>query len=257
MSSSHDTSHDVRTRVRAVLFDLDDTLTDHQNCSRAGLIALQNEYPCLAKADIDQLVRENLLILNECHRDLLAGHLSAEDAKIQKYIRLFDGHGERISPDTAREARAKYEQAYAPALRPVPGAIQLLETLRAEDVRIAVVTNNLVSHQVSKIQLCGLEPLIDVLVISEEVGLTKPDSAIFQLALNQSGCEPHHAVMVGDSWESDILGARAVGMRAVWLNRYGFTCPDPAVAPEFHSLTPLQPILSAIMGESDEVRKLS
>jgi putative hydrolase of the HAD superfamily len=242
------------SNVKAVLFDLDDTLTDHQHCSRAGLIALQSAYPCLARANIDHLVRDNLLILNDCHRDLLAGRLSGDDAKLQKYVRLFDRYGQQISRGTAEEARSRYEQAYAPALRPVPGAIHLLEELRARGLKIAVLTNNLVSHQVSKILQCGLDPLIDVLVISEEVGLTKPDPAIFHLTLERSGCGPREAVMVGDSWESDILGALAMGVRAVWLNRYGFTCPDPGLAPEFRALLPLEPVLTAILGESEEAR---
>ena len=53
------------------------------------------------------------------------------------------------------------------------------------------------------------------------------------------------AVMVGDSWPNDIVGA---GLRAVWLNRYGAACPDPALAVEVTSLEPMVRVVEILKG---------
>jgi len=90
--------------------------------------------------------------------------------------------------------------------------------------------------------------LVDVLVISEEAGLRKPDPAIFRLALGRCGASSAEAVMLGDSWGSDVLGARSAGVRAVWLNRAGSFCPGPASCTEIQSLLPTESVLELLLG---------
>jgi putative hydrolase of the HAD superfamily len=53
--------------------------------------------------------------------------------------------------------------------------------------------------------------------------------------------------MVGDSWTADVLGAQAVGMRAIWLNRHGATCPDPTIVTEIAALEPLDTVADLIL----------
>ena len=147
---------------------------------------------------------------------------------------------------TVEAAAECHHQAYQTSRRPVPGVIPLLKALRTK-ADIAVVTNNLVAVQRDKLQACGLEPFIDVCIISEEAGVTKPHPAIFEAALQGLACNPDQAVMVGDSWQEDIVGAHQVGIQAVWLNRYGLPCPDPTLATEIHSFLPLDTVLSLLL----------
>ncbi len=55
------------------------------------------------------------------------------------------------------------------------------------------------------------------MVVSGEVGVGKPNPAAFHEVLRRLGAEPNEAVMVGDSWERDVLGARRIGMSTVWV----------------------------------------
>jgi putative hydrolase of the HAD superfamily len=74
------------------------------------------------------------------------------------------------------------------------------------------------------------------------VGVTKPDVRIFEAALAAANARPDEAVMLGDSWLTDVAGARALGVRAVWLNRAGGVAPDcsaSATVAEIRSLEPL------------------
>jgi putative hydrolase of the HAD superfamily len=104
----------------------------------------------------------------------------------------------------------------------VPG---VLARLRAGGARLAVVSNWDVSlHDV--LERTGLRPLVDAVVISAELGVAKPDPAIFRAALDRLGAGPDGALHVGDSLEDDVAGARAAGLEAVLVARNGAVVPE-------------------------------
>ena len=99
----------------------------------------------------------------------------------------------------------------------LPGGVELVRRL-AETVPVAVVTNGPPDIQRLKIEQTGIGPYLSAVVISGEVGIGKPDPAVFWRALELVGAPPERSVMVGDSWERDVTGALATGMRAVWIS---------------------------------------
>jgi putative hydrolase of the HAD superfamily len=104
----------------------------------------------------------------------------------------------------------------------VPG---VLARLRTGGARLAVVSNWDVSlHDV--LERTGLRPLVDAVVISAELGVAKPDPAIFRAALGRLGAPADGAVHVGDSLEHDVAGARAAGLEAVLVARNGAAAPE-------------------------------
>jgi len=104
----------------------------------------------------------------------------------------------------------------------VPG---VLERLREDGARLAVVSNWDVSlHDV--LERTGLRPLVDAVVISAELGVAKPDPAIFRAALDRLGAAADRALHVGDSVEHDVAGARAAGIEAVLVSRNGAAPPE-------------------------------
>jgi putative hydrolase of the HAD superfamily len=109
--------------------------------------------------------------------------------------------------------------------RAYPEVPDVLARLRASGARLAVVSNWDVSlHDV--LERTGLRPLVDAVVISAELGVAKPDPAIFRAALDRLGAAPEGAVHVGDSLEHDVAGARAAGLEAVLVARNGAPAPD-------------------------------
>jgi putative hydrolase of the HAD superfamily len=109
--------------------------------------------------------------------------------------------------------------------RAYPEVPDVLARLRAGGARLAVVSNWDVSlHDV--LERTGLRPLVDAVVISAELGVAKPDPAIFRAALDRLGAAPDGAVHVGDSLEHDVAGARAAGLEAVLVARNGAAAPD-------------------------------
>jgi putative hydrolase of the HAD superfamily len=235
----------LRGRTSTVLLDLDDTLFDHTHSSVAGLEVLQRTYAALAKFTPEQLAKIHSSNLERIHLRVLAGELSLTAARAARFRALCTDCG-AMELDETELARC-YREAYQLARRPVPGALELLGALRSR-VKVAVVTNNIVVEQVEKLRHLGMTELIDVLVISEEAGAKKPEAAIFRIALERCGATANDAVMLGDSWESDIVGAHAAGIRAVWLNRKGLASPEPLVGAVIESLVPTDQVVDLLLG---------
>jgi putative hydrolase of the HAD superfamily len=230
--------------ITAVLFDLDDTLFDHWACTRAALADLRQRFPALGRMPAASVEVEHRRLLEDLHLQVLAGRMTVDDARIERFRQLLGFAGEAADGDLAVAAAAAYRGAYLGHWRPVEGAVALLAALHGRTAT-GIVTNNVASEQRQKIAACGFGPLLDAVVISEEARVTKPDPRIFQLALDELGCPASEAVMIGDAWDTDIAGALAAGIRPIWFNRFGAASPNPGVT-EVRSFLPLSSVLSAL-----------
>jgi putative hydrolase of the HAD superfamily len=180
------------------------------------------------------------------HLEVLAGRLGLDAARVERFRRLYRCTGIEADPELATRTAAAYRRAYVEARQEVPGASALLSAVRRH-APVVIVSNNLLEEQQEKLRQCGLEQYVDLLVVSSEAGVSKPDPRIFEIALARAGVGAGDAVMVGDSWENDIKGARAAGVRAVWFNRNDDAAADPAV-PTITSLQPTESVVPVILG---------
>lgn len=208
---------------RAVIFDLDDTLCDYASARRERLrlaFSLTADGGFLEREgiDLDAMVAESIAM--QPHG---ADHFPA----------LFARYG-IDDVEQARDAAAWYRTnrfhglAYFPETLDVLGEIrgQLSRSCRAAERPLGVITNGPAEVQRAKIELLGVGDLVDFAVISGEFGVAKPDPAIFAEALACAGVAAEEAVFVGDSIEHDMAGARAAGIRSVWVNRYDREWPE-------------------------------
>ena len=222
-----------------LLCDLDDTLFDHQHATRAALARLQAADARLQQWPLDELAVRHHRLLERFHLEVLAGRLTIDEAREHRFQALVGGG------DAAGLAQA-YRAAYTTDWREVAGASALLRAVRDRGWAVVIVTNNMVSEQRLKLARIGLTDLVDHLVTSEEVGVSKPHAGIFHHALGVVDSAPSGAVMLGDAWPADVEGARAVGIRPVWLNRHGAASPDPSVA-ELRELVPTATALATLL----------
>jgi putative hydrolase of the HAD superfamily len=235
--------------VRAVLFDLDDTLFDHLHGARAALSYVHEMHACFRASPFPEFEQAHARCLEAFHARVVAGEIGIDEARQARFRQLFAEVQVEPSADTLAATAAAYRDHYMAVRRAMDGAVALLAALKPR-VKIGIVSNNLLKEQQDKVRQCGFEPYVDALVVSEEVGLAKPDPAIFRIALERLGCERDAAVMIGDSWTNDIEGAHAAGIRAVWLNRTGQPMPGARTAVrEVAALDPPEPVLAAIFGD--------
>ena len=110
-------------------------------------------------------------------------------------------------------------------VRPVPGTRAMLERLEEAGLRLAVISN--ADGQVAEyLENAGLADLFEFILDSALEGVEKPDPRIFRTALERLGLEPAQTVYVGDTWPVDVVGARGVGIPAVWLSEDDREPPD-------------------------------
>lgn len=208
-----------RAPRRAVLFDLDDTLYDHQFACWHALDGLRDRFPSLRGSTTLELREEYNALMDALHPLTLAGELPQHAARTERIRRLFGQHRESISRAEARRRAALYRKGYLRAERGVPGGREVVRELWRRGHPIGIVTNNATAGQREKLRACGVEPYIRALVVSQSVGCSKPDPRIFQRALERLAVPPSQATFVGDSFRNDVAGAAGAGLTPVWLNR--------------------------------------
>ncbi len=230
--------------ISTVVFDFDDTLFDHRHSSREGLRAVWKRYTCFHEMTLEELEKEHSEILEQIHfSDVLFGKMTIEEARAERFKYLFLNRGIEIDFNTSDNAAQIYRMSYQKHRRRAEGAEEILKLFKNQ-YKIAIVTNNLISEQEEKLEYLGLTKYIDLMLTSEEARVPKPDPQIFNLLLAMLKIKPEEAVMIGDSWEHDIIGAHNAGMKCIWLNHNKISCPDPAMALEVRTLKNPEYVLS-------------
>ena len=90
----------------------------------------------------------------------------------------------------------------------------------SQNFKLGIIANQVAGTQ-KRIDNWGIGKYFDVVVASAEAGCEKPDLRIFNMALKQAKCNPNEAVMIGDRLDNDIIPAKKLGMKTVWV-RQGF-----------------------------------
>jgi putative hydrolase of the HAD superfamily len=204
--------------LRAVFFDLDDTLCDtvssRQQRARKALEAFGRHHH---EYDLEELLDK-----------VMQSHPT-----IERDIRGLRSVFAKLGLEESEGARAAYacDGRYFDPLHLIEGVAETLEHLSYRHP-LGIITNGIEAVQQGKLRHFGLERYVRWLVISEGIGLRKPDRRIFQHALSLAGVEPHQAVFVGDRLDIDVGGAKAAGMRAVWFNHWGGTLNRGSTQPD-------------------------
>lgn len=229
--------------MRTILFDLDDTLFDHRHASLAALATIQSANAPLQGVELPLLEQVYRELLEATHLEVLAGKLTSHQARTVRWQQVFAHFQATLAHADAESIAYLARDTYLANRQVVAGTVEMLQIVRDRGFQIGIITNNMIQEQVEKLAHCGLSHLIDDMVTAEEAGIPKPAPRIFQMALARLESNAESTIMVGDSWASDVLGARGVGMRALWLNRYDEACPDPTLATEIRHLAEIPPLL--------------
>lgn len=203
----------VAAMMRAVLFDLDDTLVDQASAAGAAAVAWAAEHG-ITGADVGsrwarvsdrhyQAYQRRELTFQEQRRERVREFLAID-----------------ADDDVADEIFAGYLARYEAGWATFDDALPALRRARTAGLTIALLTNGDEDHQRLKLERLGLAGEIDLLIASSTLPAGKPDPRAFLLALERIGVGAYEALMVGDSLERDVRGALAVGLDATLLDRH-------------------------------------
>lgn len=197
--------------IKAVFLDVDDTLVDYAPAARAAFATTLG-----ADAPYDRW-----LTLDHYERWLAGefdGFQEFREGRMRDFLALL---GRDADVDRAAALERNRFDSLADHYTLFDDVLPLLDALRSKGIRTGLITNNESVHQRDKLARVGLDRLVDAIVISDEVGVAKPDPAIFGHALGLLDLEPADAMHVGDNLGADAMGAHDAGLRAVWLDRPG------------------------------------
>jgi putative hydrolase of the HAD superfamily len=196
--------------LRAVFFDVDDTLVDFGTAAR-------NALPAVLGVGVDYGLWTSL---NHYAR-FTSGEWDFDTMRTTRMADFLTMIGRPEDAARAAELEAARMERLVAGYRLHPDVAACLDLLRERGLLLGVITNNDSNHQRAKLHNLGLAEAFDAVVISGEVGIAKPAPEIFALACERLEVEPAEAVHVGDMLDVDALGAHNAGLRGIWLDRLG------------------------------------
>ncbi|MFC9295598.1 HAD family hydrolase [Streptomyces sp. NPDC057011] len=205
--------------IRAVLWDIDDTLFDYTGADAAGLARhLEAERLAERYGTAEQALALWREITDRHWARFAAGEGTFQGQRRDR-VREFLGKPGM----TAEEADAwldRYIEHYTAEWTLFPDVVPALDAL-AEGYRHGVLSNSSTVNQDPKLRRLGLRDRFEVLVCAVELGVSKPAAGAFLAACDAMGLPPGDVAYVGDQPEIDARGARDAGLVAVWLDRDG------------------------------------
>lgn len=126
----------------------------------------------------------------------------------------------------------------------VEDAHELMEYLKSRGYKLHMCSNGFKEVQYRKLKASNLFDFFDTIVLSDAAGVNKPDPKFFDYAFQISGAKPDDSIMIGDNFDTDILGAKRVGIKTIFFNRHPEAFkPTESINYEVHSLKEIMKIL--------------
>jgi len=225
----------------AILLDLDNTLYHYDPCNDAALAAVHELLQTKIDVSFDQFMR----LHDSASKDLALRleHQAASHNRLLLFKQMVEKLVERPDPKLTLALNACYWRAFYGALAPHPDGHHVLAEL-SKSFALAIVSNQIADPQLEKLHRLGYAPYISAVVTSEEVGVEKPDARVFDIALARLGVPARAAVMVGDDYARDIVGARRAGITAI--HTIEFEGREPEKSDADHTIERLEELLGIL-----------
>ena len=210
-------------RYRYLLADNDNTLMDFNAAEKKSL---RDALTAFGKPFSDEIFDVYHHINKLLWEALERGETTQAALKVERFAQLCRHYGWMdVDPRALAVTFQDHLSTHADLL---PGAMHLLEAVHGK-MKIALVTNGVSATQRGRLGVCEFTHMLDAIVISEEIGISKPNPLMVEKALELLGCaDKRQAVFLGDSHSADIAAAHNAGVDSIWLTRHGRGQSDKA-----------------------------
>ncbi len=193
-------------RYRALIFDLDGTLLDNDASFRAAYIDLCRRYPDLFSTE------------NSAQRaDWIALYRACEERRNRLFAEFCTTYAWK-TPPAFSPLWEEWIALYLQNAQCFSGVKELLTEWKEQGIPLGLLTNGETAFQMAKLTSSGLLPYFDCVLISQEIGISKPSPRVYQMASERLGVSVSDCLFIGDTPHTDILGAQNAGMDSVLLS---------------------------------------
>ena len=198
--------------IRAVIFDLDNTLVDFMKMKRR---AIEEAVPAMIDAGLELSVEESNKIIDEIYKEQGIEYQQVFDAFLQRVLK-------KVDYKILSAGIVAYRRAREAALIPYPHVYSTLNKLLKMGIKMGIVSDAPGKEAWLRLAYLNFHHIVDAVVTFEDTGQRKPHAAPFLSILKKLDVEPQEAIMVGDWVERDIIGAQKLGMKTAFA-KYGDT----------------------------------
>lgn len=190
--------------IKAAIFDLDGTLLNRDESVK---MFIDRQYDRLSKL-IGHIPKEKYVtrFIELDNRGYVW-----KDKVYQQLVNEFD-----FVNLTWEELLQDYLSEFKNNCIPFPNLIRMLEELKSNNLLLGMITNGYGQFQMDNIMALGIDKYFDVILISEWEGIKKPDTRIFNKALEKLNVSANESIFMGDHPKNDVIGAKKVGMKGIW-----------------------------------------
>lgn len=204
---------------KQIFFDLDHTLWDFETNSAETLHDLYNEFALHEKGipDFGSFHRTYAAHNDKLWERFRNGFISREDLRWKRMWHTlldFKIGDQQLVQDFSKQ----YLQILPTKTHLFPDTVEVLQYLKEKQYPVHLITNGFEETQHLKLQHSGIKDYFTCIITSESAGSLKPHAGIFEYAMQQTACKPDEALMIGDTLEVDILGAKNAGIHQIYFN---------------------------------------
>lgn len=209
---------------KLVLIDLDDTLFDYPKTEKAAFrntfeelgFFVESELGNAKKEEIYEKIKDRYKDVNlQLWKDLEKGAVDKDRLKVVRFEKIIEEFDLKYNPYEMSEL---YLKKLGEGIFPFEATEKLCEYLHSK-YKVGIVTNGIKEVQHSRIENSTIAKYIDKIIISDEVGVNKPDKRIFEYAMNYFEImDKSEVIMIGDSLGADIKGGQNAGIDTCWVN---------------------------------------
>lgn len=232
-------------RYKDLFIDFDDTLYDTHGNAVIALRELFAHYQWERYFDHEQAFYDHYWETNiNLWTRYSKGEISRDYLIVERFRRpLSYGRGLEPTEDYCREVGDVFLDYCATKPGVVDGAHELVDYLRRQGYRLHMCSNGFHEVQYRKMTSSGLDRCFDTVVLSEDAGANKPSRQFFDYAFRVTGADVETTLMIGDNFQTDILGAQQAGLAVIYFNRF----PEyPAPSPVDYEVTTLREIMTIL-----------
>ncbi|RZL32679.1 MAG: noncanonical pyrimidine nucleotidase, YjjG family [Pedobacter sp.] len=224
--------------IKHIFFDLDHTIWDFDRNAQETLLELYESYKLneLGLSSAENFITTYTVNNHQLWAQYHLGKITKQALREERFKKTFLELG--IKPELIP---AQFEEDYVamgPTKTNLFESAEKVLTYLQKKYHLHIISNGFKDAVLTKMRVSNLNPYFKNVVISEDVGVNKPDKAIFEHALNLAQAQKKESIMIGDSLEADVYGAQNFGIKAIFFNPLKAQKPDD-VQQQIHHLEEL------------------